>query len=437
VYNVIYLNTHDLGRMIEPYGYPVPTPNLVRLARQGTLLRKAFCAAPTCSPSRAALLTGMAAHSCGMTGLVHRGFSLTEEGKYAHLARFLRDKGYETVLAGIQHEIARGREAEIGYQKVLQAAPGADRDLGTAHSAAEYIRASKEKPFFLAVGLFNTHREFPPLDGSINPDYLMPLFPMYDSPAAREDMARFILSARIVDQCVGIILDALSAAGLDDKTIVLFTTDHGVAFPHCKCTLYDTGIGVATILRYPGNPMAGRATDALVSQLDLYPTFCDLLGFEKPQWLQGVSLAPLLEGKVDQVRSEIFAEVSYHAAYQPLRCIRTERYKLIRAYDNGHDGPVPANIDDSPSKTFLIEAGLLEEKPAREMLFDLYLDPVERVNRVGDERYRGVYDELSARLDAWMEATNDPLRAGSVVPKPDGAVVNAVTALSPKERPTA
>src|SRR5690606_22922687 len=117
---------------------------------------------------------------------------------------------------------------------------------------------------------------------------------------------------------VGIILDALSAAGLDDKTIVLFTTDHGVAFPHCKCTLYDTGIGVATILRYPGNPMAGRATDALVSQLDLYPTFCDLLGFEKPQWLQGVSLAPLLEGKVDQVRSEIFAEVSYHAAYQPL-----------------------------------------------------------------------------------------------------------------------
>src|SRR5690606_6407118 len=99
VYNVIYLNTHDLGRMIEPYGYPVPTPNLVRLARQGTLLRKAFCAAPTCSPSRAALLTGMAAHSCGMTGLVHRGFSLTEEGKYAHLARFLRDKGYETVLA--------------------------------------------------------------------------------------------------------------------------------------------------------------------------------------------------------------------------------------------------------------------------------------------------------------------------------------------------
>lgn len=437
MYNVIYLNTHDLGRIIEPYGYPVPTPNLMRLARQGTLFRKAFSAAPTCSPSRAALLTGMAAHSSGMTGLVHRGFSLTEQGKHAHLARYLRDKGYETVQGGIQHEIARGREAEIGYQRVLTAAPGTDRDLGIAQSAADYIRASKGKPFFLALGLFNTHREFPPLDDSVNPDYLMPLFPMYDSPAAREDMARFILSARIVDQCVGIILDALSASGLDDKTIVLFTTDHGIAFPHCKCTLYDTGIGVATILRYPGNPMAGRVTDALVSQLDLYPTLCDLLGFEKPEWLQGVSLAPLLEGKVDKVRSELFAEVSYHAAYQPLRCIRTERFKLIRAYDNGHNGPVPANIDDGPSKTFVIEAGLLQEKREEVMLFDLYLDPVERVNRVGDERYRSVFEELSARLDAWMEETDDPLLAGGVVPKPEGAVVNAVTALSPKERPTA
>ena len=436
MYNIIYLNTHDLGRIIEPYGYPVPTPNLMRLARQGTLFRKAFSAAPTCSPSRSALLTGMAAHSCGMTGLAHRGFSLNELGRQAHLARFLSDRGYETVLGGIQHEVAGGKVDEIGYQRVLEAGPDSDRDIGIARSAAEFIRTRKsDKPFFLALGLHNTHREFPELDGTIDPGYLTPLFPMYDSPAAREDMARFILSARIVDRCAGIVLDALEAAGLDDKTIVLFTTDHGVAFPHCKCTLYDTGIGVSLILRYPGNPMAGKVTDALVSQLDVYPTLCDLAGLEKPGWLQGRSLLPLLLGETDGVRDAVFAEVSYHAAYEPQRCIRTERYKLIRRYDNGHDGVVAANIDDGPSKSFAIEAGLLGEKPEREMLFDLYLDPVERVNRAADVRYREVYRDLSRRLDAWMRDTDDPLLPTGVVPKPEGAVVNPVTSLSPKDRP--
>jgi len=438
MWNIIYLNTHDLGRAIEPYGYPVPTPNLMRLAREGTLFRKAFSAAPTCSPSRSALLTGMAAHSAGMTGLAHRGFSLTEEGRNAHLARYLRDNGYLTALAGIQHEVAGKQVESIGYQRVLgpPPGPGPDRDVEIARSAAEFIRAHDGKqPFFLALGLFNTHREFPELDGSVDPDYLMPFFPAYDSPRAREDMARFILSAKVVDRCVGIVLDAVEAAGLADKTIVLFTTDHGVAFPHCKCTLYDTGIGVATILRFPGNSMAGKATDALVSQLDLYPTLCDLVGIAKPGWLQGRSLVPLLMGETDRVRDAVFAEVSYHAAYEPLRCVRTDRYKLIRVYDNGHDGIVAANIDDSPTKSFMVEAGLLAEERPREMLFDLHLDPVERVNRIGDGRYQGVYEDLSRRLDAWMAETGDPLLPDGRVPKPEGAVVNLVTALSPRERP--
>src|SRR5690606_16763161 len=221
--------------------------------------------------------------------------------------RYLRDNGYQTVLGGIQHEVAGGRVETIGYQRVLTPPEGAPRDIGIAESAAKFIREHPGGPFFLALGLFNTHREFPELDESINPDYLMPLFPMYDSPEAREDMARFILSARIVDRCVGIVLDAVEAAGLADKTIILFTTDHGAAFPHCKSTLYDTGIGVATILRYPGNPMAGKVTDALVSQLDLYPTLCDLVGLQKPEWLQGRSLLPLLSGEVTKVRDAIFA----------------------------------------------------------------------------------------------------------------------------------
>ncbi len=102
--NILYLHSHDTGRYIQPYGYAVPTPNLQRLAEGGMLFRQAFCASPTCSPSRASLLTGMVPHSNGMRGLAHFGFTLDDPTQ--HLLYTLRQAGYQTVLAGEQH-IAR------------------------------------------------------------------------------------------------------------------------------------------------------------------------------------------------------------------------------------------------------------------------------------------------------------------------------------------
>ena len=99
--NIIYIHSHDTGRYVQPYGHNVPTPNIQRLAEQGILFRQAFCAAPTCSPSRAALLTGQAAHSAGMTGLVNRGFGLSDYSQ--HILHTLHGAGYHTVLAGLQH----------------------------------------------------------------------------------------------------------------------------------------------------------------------------------------------------------------------------------------------------------------------------------------------------------------------------------------------
>ncbi|MGE9292553.1 MAG: sulfatase-like hydrolase/transferase [Puniceicoccales bacterium] len=97
--NILYYHSHDTGRYIQPYGYQVPTPNLQQLAEEGVLFRRAFCAAPTCSPSRAGLLTGCAAHSVGMLGLAHRGFSLTDVSRT--MVTYLREVGYETCLCGI------------------------------------------------------------------------------------------------------------------------------------------------------------------------------------------------------------------------------------------------------------------------------------------------------------------------------------------------
>ncbi len=430
--NIIYIHTHDTGRYIEPYGHNVATPELMELAREGTLFRQAFCAAPTCSPSRAALLTGLNPHANGMLGLAHRGFKLKDYNQ--HLVQFLNNNGYETTLCGVQHVAPWDKTEEwTGYQNILKQADGnrgfAGRDLGNAKIAAEYIKEDKSKPFFLSFGMVNTHREFLDIDEDINPDYVKPPLTMYDCPETRQDMAQYHASVRVVDNCVGIITDAVRESGLEDDTMIIFTTDHGIAFPNMKCNLYDTGIGVSLIMKHPENPTAGQAVDALVSHLDLFPTICDLLDLEEPEWLEGNSMLPLLEGEKDKIRDEIFAEVTFHAAYEPMRCIRTKRYKLIK-YFGQHQGVVPANIDGGYSKSFLLEHGLLEQSRDEEMLFDLYLDPVERVNLVNDDNYQQVYDDLSQRLEKWMEETEDPLLKGKV-DVPRGAKINKISCIDP------
>jgi len=426
--NIVYLHSHDTGRYIQPYGYQVPTPHLMKLAEEGVLFRHAYSAAPTCSPSRAALLTGMSPHSCGMLGLTHRGFSLENPGR--HLASYLRENGFKTVLCGIQHEAAD--PADLGYTDILPV-PSKTDDRSNAALAAEFISAYRsEQPFFLSFGMFNTHRPYPEADPDIRADYVMPPAPLYDHPDNREDMARYMTSARVMDDCIGIVLEALARSGRASDTLILYTTDHGIAFPHMKCQLYDTGIGVSLILKHPdGFPRQG-AVDALVSHMDVFPTLCELLELDKPDWLQGVSMLPVLTGSADQVREEIHAEVTFHAAYEPMRCIRTTRYKYIRLYDD-HGRHVAANIDDGLSKTFLTEHGLLEETRGQEMLFDLYLDPMERVNLAGRPQYAGIVQSMQDRLTSWMQRTNDPLLTGQVA-KPAGARINKRSALSGQEQ---
>ena len=435
--NILYLHTHDTGKYIEPYGHAIPTPHLLALAREGTIFRNAFSAAPTCSPSRAALLTGVSPHSCGMLGLAHRGFHLNDYSR--HLVQVLNGSGRETVLCGIQHEAP---QAELlGYQRILgqqgyvmrdlmqdpNFSP-AQWDLANAERVADYLRSAGDGPFFVSFGMFTTHRPYPPAGEAVNPNHVLLPPMLHDTPENRNDMADFIQAARVLDQCVGKVLHALAESGRDRDTLVLFTTDHGIPFPESKSALYDSGIGVSLILRYPGNPRAGQAVDALVSQLDLFPTICDLVGVERPAWLQGRSLLPLLRGESPAIREEIFAEMTFHSAYEPMRCIRTERYKLILRFDD-HGRTVPANIDDCPSKSFLIEHGYLREHQEPQLLFDLFLDPLERVNRIHDAAYGALYQDLRRRLKEWMRQTDDPLLAGRV-PKPPGAKINKVTSVS-------
>jgi len=135
----------------------------------------------------------------------------------------------------------------------------------------------------------------------------------------------------------------------------------------------------------------------------------------------------------EKTRDEVFSEVTFHAAYEPIRCVRTERHKYIRYYDDEMDLVVKPNTDNGHSKRFLMQHGLREaEHDPREMLFDLYFDSSERTNLVDSPRHQSVRADMRARLKAWMERTGDPLLAGPV-PKPVGALVNIKRGIEPDE----
>ena len=423
--NILYFHSHDTGRYIQPYGHAVPTPNLQRLAEQGVLFSQAFCVAPTCSPSRAGLLTGQCAHGSGMIGLAHRGFALHDYKQ--HIIHTLRPAGYQSALVGMQHVASDARA--IGYDRLVDVPTSHVKDV--VPRAIGFLRERPAEPFFLSVGFIETHREFPSPGPDEDPRYCMPPAPLPNTPETRRDMAEFKACARVLDDGIGAVIDALDAAGLAQNTLVICTTDHGIAFPAMKCNLTDHGIGVMLILRGPGGFRGGRICDAMVSHLDLFPTICDLIGIDPPGWLQGRSIMPLVRGQQNEIREELFAEVTYHAAYEPQRAVRTKRYKYIRRFEH-RSSPVLPNCDDGPGKDVWLDCGWRDVPPAAEQLYDLVFDPHETHNLAADPDVRTVLDDMRGRLDRWMRETDDPLLAGPV-PMPAGAKANDPDGLSPTE----
>lgn len=421
--NILYIHSHDTGRYVQPYGHAVSTPNIQRLAEDGVLFRQAFCANPTCSPSRASLLTGKWAHSCGMLGLVNRGFSMSDYSQ--HIVHTLRDGAdYHSVLGGLQH--VAPDLAQIGYDRILEGERSPEKIVSRT---VDFLKDAPSQPFFLDVGFFMTHREFPEPGPDGDPRYCLPPAPIPDTPENRYDMAAYKASARILDNSIGAVLDALDENGLAENTLVICTTDHGLAFPSMKCNLTDHGIGVMLIMRGPGGFTGGKVCDAMVSHIDVLPTICDLLDIAVPGEVQGSSMMPLIRGEMESIHEEIFAEVNYHAAYEPQRAVRTQRWKYIRRYSD-RQKPVLPNCDGGPTKDVWMQHGWQDQYVAPEQLYDLIFDPNETHNLVNDSVVAAVFDDMRHRLDRWMDETEDPLLRGPIPPDP-GAQLNDPASVSP------
>ena len=412
------MHSHNTGRYVQPYGFAVPTPNLQRLAEQGVVFRQAYAAAPTCSPSRAALLTGRCPHSAGMLGLAHRGFCLHDPKQL--LPHTLSRAGYTTVRAGLQHAVMSGREDELGYDLTLEHETDHARDV--IPGAVEYLDDQPDEPFFLDAGVSETHTPFPERPAE-EARYVAPPMNLPDHPDIRQDFANFKAHAKAMDDAYGTLLDALDRNGLAENTLVICLADHGLQFPCGMCNLTDAGLETYFILRGPGGCESGKAIDAMISHIDVFPTVCELAGVDPPDWLEGKSLLPLVTGEVDALHEEVFGEVTYHAAYEPMRCVRTTRHKYIRRYDD-RERPVLPNLDPGRSRDVMIDCGIAKQPRWQEALFDLAFDPHERDNRIDDPALAEVLRDMRGRLDRWMTQTDDPILQGLPVKAPRGAKYN-------------
>jgi N-sulfoglucosamine sulfohydrolase len=375
-------------------------------------LARSFCTAPQCSPSRASLHTGMYPHSAGVMGLAHPPYGWRLSPDVSHLVQILADVGYATGLVGMQHLIDRGSAHQLGYRRVMPVAPAYEEADATLPLLGELSRA--DTPFYLEIGFEEPHRPYdfggaqPDTSRGVNiPGYLP------NVPEARQDLAAFQGAIRQMDAGVGRILAGLDDLSIAQSTFVIFATDHGAAMPRAKCTLYDPGIEVAILLRWPSALGAPRVVPDLISNVDVTPTVLDALGLTPPRPLQGNSFWPALTGSAEySPRREVYAEKTFHTYYEPMRAIRTDHHKLIVNFEVSTCVDVPSDIRQSPIYPLMLSQ-FDDVRPTIE-LYDLAADRWEQHNLAGSAEYASIERDLRQRLLDWMRATSDPLLVGPV-----------------------
>jgi N-sulfoglucosamine sulfohydrolase len=406
------------------YGDPVVrTPTFDRIAREGVLFRQAYAAAPSCTPSRASLLTGLAPHELAEGGNLWS----TLPSRFAVYPDLLEHAGY---TVGHTRKGWGPGNFETGGRKRNPAGPQ------FASFDAFYAQAPKDKPFAFWFGSTDPHRPYYKDTGAaagLKPEQVRVPAYLPDTPQVRNDLLDYYFEIERLDREAGAILRTLEQAGQLDNTLVVFTSDNGMPFPRAKANLYDGGTHVPLAIRLPGQVKAGQQRDDFVVLTDLAPTILDAARLTPPP-MTGRSLMPLLAGGRQPNRDRVFVERERHAQVRrgdlsyPARAVRTERFLYIRNFRPDRwpagdpemyfaVGPF-GDIDGGPSKDLLLERRndpatmrffeLATAKRAAEELYDLKKDPDQLQNVAGQREYESDQKQLKAMLEEWMRDTHDP-----------------------------
>ena len=415
--NLVWIVVDDMSANFSCCGEAkIRTPNVDRLAREGTLFRRAFTTAPVCSPSRSALITGLYQTSIGAHN--HRSGRGVEKivlpGGVEPIPAILKRSGYYTAIGG---PLVKGQglgKTDYNFEW--------DRAI---YDGNDWAGRKPGQPFFMQVQLHGgKYREgkgwartaLRELGSLTSPDSveLPPYYPR--DPVILEDWARYLDAVRYTDKQVGDVLARLEAEGILDRTVVLFTTDHGISHARGKQFLYDEGIHVPLVVRGPGIA-EGRVRDDLVELIDLTPTSLALAGLAIPGPIQGRDLFAADFAPRDAVFA---ARDRCDETVERIRSVRTDRFKYIRNFypDRPHlqpnlykdAKPIVRRLRELHSEGRLdpLQGRLLfaPTRP-REELYDLLADPDEVRNLADDPSHLATLGALRARLDRWIDETGD------------------------------
>jgi len=424
--NIVLFIADDLGFSdTSPYGNLVTrTPNLERLAQESMVFGRAFAASPTCSPSRSAIYTGMLPFRNG----AHANHSNVREGTPSLVLRF-QAMGYRVALAGKLHV---GPESVFPFEIVAMSnvpEPGFEGkgDLWTDLNMPEVERwlaaVDTTRPFLLIVADHSPHVAWPLVpeydEGAVN----VPANHI-DTPEYRHSRARYYTDVTKMDRNVGQLLASLERHGMADRTLLAFTADQGPQLAFGKWGLYELGIRTPLIVRWPGHVAPGTRSAAIVSLVDLLPTFVEAAGAPAPTDIDGRSIMPVLTGARSTHRDTVYATHTGDRDMNraPMRMVRTQRYKYIlnladtiiytthidrvRRADWGDDywtSWVERSYLD-PAAAFLLYR--YHHRPPEE-LYDLETDPLELRNLVYQPEYAGILTGMRASMVAWRARQGD------------------------------
>ena len=365
-------------------------------------------------------MTGQYPQRSGLRGLCHGQFLWQMRDGHDHLSHLLRARGWHTALAGFQHEVRHDDIQRLGFQERIETQGRAPWHQAPCEHVAEGAiaflrrRQGAEKPFFLQVGFFETHRPYDWGGAGEDREHGVAVPPwVVDNEDSRHDMAALQGAIRKADRQAGRIFAALEECELAENTIVLFTTDHGLALPRSKGTMSDRGMGVAFILRWPGGGIAGGGRcPRMISNVDYVPTLFELLGLEPLPQFDGYSLANALGGwHGSDPRAFVHCMLNDEA-----RATRSAAGKLIYNYVDYLDYPIPVDLRWIPARhpgeplNQRKDAHLARGHPVpRVEYYDLEADPDERENLAGRPGCLAHYQVCAAEMQRWMARTGDPL----------------------------
>ena len=443
--NIIWLVAEDLSPYLPSFGdSTIVTPNLDRLAKEGVRYSNVFSVSGVCAPSRSAIVTGMYPTSIGAhhmrtlsqqpaakeKGLIN--YEVVPPPNVKMVSQILRENGYyctnnkkedyqfyKSVLAWDESSIFahwRNRPEDSKFFSVF--------NFGVTHESNlwdPWYRQFDLDPFPPDRDVGKWWEQFSgiekPLYVSKDINFNIPPY-LPDNITVRNDMMRMYSNIVEMDEKVGLIIDQLEEDGLLEETIIVFYTDHGGPLPRQKRLLYDSGIKVPMIIRYPNKVRAGQIDERMISFVDFAPTLLSMVEIEPPDYYHGLPFEGLFKSKNDRKFIHAAAD-RFDEYYDQIRAVRDKQYKYLRNYNTDKPYYLPLEYRErmnSMQELLLLEKeGKLNEnqmqwfrksKPEEE-LFDTFSDPHELRNLAREPNFEKKLIELRKECDRWIQNTND------------------------------